>query len=244
MRAMILAAGLGTRLRPLTNEVPKPLLPVAGKPMIAYALELVANAGIREVVINLHYLGEQIRSALGTGEAFGVRIFYSVEPHLLDTGGGIAAARRFLGDSPFVVVNSDVYIEGDLRELISFHEEKEALASLWVRADPEGVRHDNVRVDSAGRVYGLLGHTASPDLANQLPRYFYASAMVCSPGIFEFLPPGIYSLTRDVLPRLVREGKPVFALEHTGYWRVLDTHEDYREGCREITARRGFGPRS
>ncbi len=240
MRAMILAAGLGTRLRPLTETTPKPLLPVAGRPLVAYALDLVARAGIREVVLNVHYLAEQIRAALGTGDAFGVKISYSVEQQLLDTGGGIAAARQFLEGDSFAVVNADVYIEGDLRELLSFHRKKGALMSLWVRPDPDAARKDDVRADSTGRVHAILGHTTAPLFANHLPRYFYASVMVCSPEIFEFLPLGVYSLTRDVLPRILAAGKPVFALEHKGYWRVLDTHEDFQAGCREIAVRRGL----
>ncbi|MCX8072506.1 MAG: NDP-sugar synthase [Candidatus Binatia bacterium] len=241
---MILAAGFGTRLRPLTEKVPKPLLEVAGRPMIAYALELVAGAGIHEVVINLHYLGDQIRALLGNGERYGVKIFYSVEPQLLDTGGGIAAAREYLCGQPFVVVNADVYLEGDLRSLIDFHHRSSALTTLWVRPDPTGRRKDDVRVDADGRVRGILGHTPAPDLARRCQRYFYASVMVCSPEIFEFLPSGIYSLTRDVLPHLLAENKPVFAKEHTGYWRVLDTHEDFEIGCREIAARRAGLPPS
>lgn len=244
MRAMILAAGLGTRLRPLTDTVPKPLLLVAGRPMIAYALELVAAAGIKEVVINLHHLGEQIRAALGNGENFGLRISYSIEPYLLDTGGGIANARPFLEGQQFVVVNADVYVEGDLRELIEFHEEKNALASLWVRPDPVASRQDNVRIDSNGRVHAILGYSPAPHLANSLPRYFYGSVMVFSPRIFEFLRAGVYSLTRDVLPRLLACGERVFALEHKGYWQVLDTHEEFHKGCREIAARRGVLPSS
>ncbi|GIW43845.1 MAG: hypothetical protein KatS3mg077_1127 [Candidatus Binatia bacterium] len=238
MRAMILAAGLGTRLRPLTEHVPKPLIEVAGRPMIAYPLELAAAAGIQEVVINLHHLGDQIQQALGSGDAYGVRIVYSFEPELLDTGGGIAAARPYLAGQPFVVLNADVYLEGDLRELIAFHERRNALISLWIRPDPLGTRKDDVRVDQLGRIHGILGHTSSPQFASRLPRYFYASVMVCSPKIFDFLPPGAYSITRDVLPRLLLAGEPVFGLEHRGYWRVLDTHNDLALGRREIAARR------
>ena len=108
MRAMILAAGKGTRLRPLTDSTPKPLIDVVGRPMIAFPLELLRRAGICEVVINLHHLGDKIRAALGDGSAYGVRITYSVEDPILDTGGAIEAAREFLCDGTFVVANADV----------------------------------------------------------------------------------------------------------------------------------------
>jgi NDP-sugar pyrophosphorylase family protein len=238
MRAMILAAGLGTRLRPLTLTVPKPLIEVAGRPMIHYALDLVVAAGIREVVINLHHLGHQIRAALGDGSTWGIEIHYSEEPTLLDTGGGIAAAKPWLSGEPFVVVNADVYLEGNLRELMDFHQQARAIATLWVRPDPSGERHDDVRVDPSGRVHALLGQGRDLSYARRLPRYFYASVMVCSPEIFRFLPPGVYSLTRHVLPQLLLAGEPVFACEHRGYWRVLDTPGDLEAGRREIAERR------
>src|SRR5579862_3552021 len=107
MRGMILAAGKGTRLRPLTDSVPKPLIDVAGRPMIAYPLEVLRQAGIAEVVINLHHHGGQIRAALGNGRAYGVDIIYSEEDPILDTGGAIAAARTYLADDTFVVLNAD-----------------------------------------------------------------------------------------------------------------------------------------
>lgn len=110
MKAMILAAGRGERLRPLTDSVPKPLLAVRGKPLIAWHLEALARCGVREVVINLSWLGEQIRAALGDGARWGVSIAYSEEgPVALETGGGIHHALPLLGNAPFLLVNGDVY---------------------------------------------------------------------------------------------------------------------------------------
>ncbi len=235
---MILAAGKGTRLRPWTEHTPKPLLEVAGQPMIVHVLDILRRSGIREAVINLHHLGDQIRNRLGDGSAFGMRLEYSVEPELLDTGGGVARARCFLAGGPFAVINADVYFEGDLYALAALHEERRSLVTLLVRPDPVGARRDDVRVDAAGRVWSLLGLGPHPERWQHLPRYFYASAMVCSPRLFDFLPEGVYSLTRDVLPRLLRAGEPVYALEHHGYWRVLDTPEDLEQGRREIRARK------
>lgn len=109
---MILAAGRGERMRPLTDVTPKPLLPVAGKPLIVWHLERLARAGIREIVINHAHLGDQIEALLGDGEAWGVRIAYSAEPQgALETAGGIANALPLLGDQPFLVVNGDIYCD-------------------------------------------------------------------------------------------------------------------------------------
>ncbi len=115
MKAMILAAGRGERMRPLTDHTPKPLLPVAGKPLIEYHLERLKAAGYEEIVINLHHLGEQIRAQLGDGGRFDLSIRYAIEsPLLLETGGGIHQALPLLGDGPFLVINGDIWTECDL----------------------------------------------------------------------------------------------------------------------------------
>ncbi|MGB7816406.1 MAG: nucleotidyltransferase family protein [Methylotenera sp.] len=117
MKAMILAAGRGERMRPLTDHTPKPLLKVGGKPLIVWHLERLAQAGFKEIVINHAHLGEQIENALGNGAQWGVSIQYSTEKVALETAGGIAYALNLLGDAPFLVVNGDIYIEIDFATL-------------------------------------------------------------------------------------------------------------------------------
>jgi mannose-1-phosphate guanylyltransferase len=240
MRAMILAAGKGTRLRPLTDAVPKPLLDVAGRPMIAFALELVRAAGIREVVINLHHLGDQIRRALGNGEAYGVKITYSAEDPILDTGGGIAAARATLAGDRFVVLNADTYIELRLNDVIAFHDRSGALATLVLRPDPEAARYGSIEIGTAGRVRRFLSTVAAGAAAREgsdPEPLMYAGVMIFEPRIFTYLPDGVYSITRDVFPRLLIAGEPVHGYVHHGYWRVLDTPADLEAGRREIAQR-------
>lgn len=118
-KAMILAAGRGTRLRPLTDETPKPLLLLGGKPLIAYHLESFAKIGIKEVVINVSYQAEKIQNTLGSGKKYGVQIHYSVEPETggLETGGGIFNALSFLGEDPFIVVNGDIWTDYPFEQL-------------------------------------------------------------------------------------------------------------------------------
>ena len=114
MKAMLLAAGFGKRLRPITDTTPKPLLEVGGKSLIEHQLERLREAGIQDVVINLHHLGDQIQSRLGDGAGLGINISYSLEPELLETGGGIKKALPLLGDSPFLVTSADTYLDFDL----------------------------------------------------------------------------------------------------------------------------------
>lgn len=117
MKAMILAAGRGERMRPATDRMPKPLLPVAGKPLIVWLLERLVSAGITEMVVNVSHLGAMIEDALGDGTAFNARIAYSREIDALETAGGIAAALPLLGDAPFLVANGDVYTDLDFARL-------------------------------------------------------------------------------------------------------------------------------
>jgi len=126
-RAMVLAAGRGERLRPITDTLPKPLVAVAGKPLIVYHLEALARAGVRDVVINLSWLGEKIRAALGDGARHGVRITYSEEgPVPLETGGGIHRALPLLGPRPFLVVNADVWTDADFSRFLTLDEGADA----------------------------------------------------------------------------------------------------------------------
>jgi len=133
MKAMVLAAGLGTRLRPLTDRTPKPLLPVAGRPILLWNLLLLKRHGITDIIINLHHLGEQIVQVLGDGSRFGMRVAYSHEPTLLGTGGGIKQAAPFLKDGSFLVLNGDTLSACDLTGLIAAHRAGSALFTLALR---------------------------------------------------------------------------------------------------------------
>jgi len=242
MRAMILAAGKGTRLRPLTDTVPKPLLEVAGRPMIAFPLQLLREAGIEEVMINLHHLGEQIRGRLGAGDAYGVRITYSEENPILDTGGAIAAAKGFLAGETFVVLNADTVIDLRLRDVIDFHRRCDGTATMVVRPDPDAARHDAIMIDAAYRIHSILGHSDGSNMAGRgaEKRMMYPGVMVLEPRVFDYMEQGVFSITRDTFPRLLAAGEPLYGYVHEGYWRVLDTPADLTAG-REELAQRGTG---
>lgn len=234
MRAMILAAGKGSRLRPLTDSVPKPLVEVAGRPMIAFALQLLRQADIHEVVINLHHLGDQIRRTLGDGSAYGARITYSEENPILDTGGAIEAAREFLCNETFVVVNADVVIDLRLRDVIDFHHRHGAMATMVLRPDPQAERKDDIGIDAARRIRRFLGRPYEAGPPSTGDRHLFASVHVFNRRLFDYMQPGVYSITRDVYPRLLAAGEPVYGYVHHGYWRVLDTPGDLAAGRREL----------
>ena len=123
---MVLSAGLGTRLRPLTNILPKPLVPVANRPLVLYPLGLLARAGVREVAVNLHHLGEKIQATLGDGSLLGLSITYSPEAPILGTGGGVVRMRPFLEDGTFYLLNGDVLVDVDLSAVLRHHLERGA----------------------------------------------------------------------------------------------------------------------
>ncbi|MEQ8857218.1 MAG: nucleotidyltransferase family protein [Pseudomonadales bacterium] len=145
---MVLAAGRGERLRPLTDRLPKVLAEVGGEPLLAHQLRWLANAGIRDVVINLHHLGEQIVAAVGDGRRYGVHVRYSLEPELLETGGGLVKALPLLGSDPFVLLNGDIYAEFDFATLPQ-HPARGNLAHLLVTPRPAFRERGDFKVEDA-----------------------------------------------------------------------------------------------
>jgi len=231
MKAMILAAGLGTRLRPLTETVPKPLVEVAGRPLIEYGLRQLRAADVREVVVNLHHLGAQVRAALGDGARFGVRLRYSEEIELLDTGGGVYQARAWL-DEPFFVLNSDSIHDVPLRELARFHRETGGIATFVLRHDPEAERYGLLHVDARHRLRRFRGEPR--DVAEPLTALMYAGVMVWEPRVFAHMRAGAFSLTRDLVPWLMRAGEAIHGFVYDGYWRVVDDAADLARARSEI----------
>lgn len=192
MKAMILAAGRGERMRPLTDHTPKPLLKVAGKPLLGWHLEALARSGVRQVVINHAWLGEQIPAALGDGRHWGLDIVYSPEGDLgLETGGGIFNALPLLGTEPFVLVNGDVFAAVDFAPLCARGLRDDELAHLLLVDNPPHHPRGDFALDAQGRVMDVPGLTYS-GIAIVSPALFAA----CRPGKFPLAP-----LLRDAMAR-------------------------------------------
>jgi len=239
-KAMVLAAGLGTRLRPLTDATPKALLEVGGRPMIEYPLRMLARAGVVEVVINVHHLREQVRAALGDGSRFGLRIHYSAEDPILDTGGAIARARPLLDGEPFAVANCDALLDPDLAAAWALHRREDALVTLVVREDAEAERYGALDLDPSGRVKRFLGQPAP--ISEPLERRMFCGVHLMSPRIFANMPARpVFSITRDVYAALVRQRAPIFGFDHRGYWRDLGTPQSL-DAAREDLERGRFAP--
>jgi NDP-sugar pyrophosphorylase family protein len=221
MRAMILAAGFGTRLRPLTNTVPKALVPVAGRPLIEYGLFWLKAQGVEEVVINLHHLGDKIRDTLGDGRMYGLRIVYSPEEPILDTGGGIKKAQPWLDGETFLVLNCDTILDLDLAALVRFHRHTQAMATLVLRPDPGAARYGLLEIDRRGRLRRFLGQPAAAD--EPLTALMFTGLQVFEPRVFTLMPADRpFSTTRELYPRLLLAGEPLYGFLHTGPWMVVD----------------------
>jgi MurNAc alpha-1-phosphate uridylyltransferase len=208
MRAMILAAGRGERMRPLTDTRPKPLLEVGGKPLIQYHLEALARAGIKDVVINLAWQGELIRSALGSGQRLGLQICYSDEPAgALETGGGILAALPLLGPDPFLLISGDIWSEFPLDSCID----------RLARAD---VAHFVLVSNPDFHAQGDFG-IESGRLLDRAPRYTYANIGVLRPEFFAGRQPGRFALA-PLMFEWIRQGRVSGEL-YRGRWHNLGT---------------------
>ncbi|HSH48084.1 MAG TPA: nucleotidyltransferase family protein [Halomonas sp.] len=203
MKAMILAAGLGTRMRPLTDRCPKPLLKVGGKALIVHHLERLAAAGIDEVVINVSYRAEQIIAALGQGDAFGLRIRWSEEPSPLETGGGIRQALPLLGSAPFVLINGDVWSDLDLGRLGSLRGGE--LARLVMVDNPAHHPEGDFFLDARGKL-----HT------DGTPRLTYSGVALIDPALVAGQAPGCFSLA-PLLRDAMSQGR-VAGHHHRGRW--------------------------
>jgi NDP-sugar pyrophosphorylase family protein len=236
MKAMVLAAGLGTRLRPLTLDRPKPLVDVCGRPLIAYNLLLLRRYGITDVIINLHHHGAALRTALGDGAALGVSIVYSPEDPLLDTGGAIKNVRGLLGDDDFLVLNGDTIIDLPLDGLVAAHRARGATATLVLRNDPDQTRYGLIDIDADQRVRRFLGRPPVVDVA--VTSYMFAGVHVLAPRVFEYMPPvRAFSITRETYPAMLAAGEALYGFPFAGFWRVIDTAADLERATGELRTR-------
>ena len=222
MKAFILAAGRGERMRPLTDTTPKPLLCAGGKPLIVWHLERLAACGFTEVVINHSHLGEQIVSALGDGRQFGLSLHYSAEPPgALETAGGIAHALPLIGDAPFLVINGDVWCDWDFRRARGLADQHAHL--VFVANPPQHASGD----------FCLDGQTVRYASSGIGPTLTYAGTGVFSPAFFAPVPRGASMKMRPLLDAAIAHGI-VTGERHEGRWVDVGTPERLAELDREL----------
>jgi len=226
MRAMVLAAGLGERMRPLTSSLPKPLLPVANKPVLGYVLEHLARHGFTEVIANLHYRPEEMIDHFGSGAQYGVNLTFSYEEQLLGAAGGVKRCLEFFGDETFLVTGADDLTTIDLSALLRAHREAGAVASIALVEVEQTSEYGIVVTDDECRIERFVEKPkgkAPCKLANT-QIYLFESE------ILDYIPPDQFcDFGYDVFPALVEAAVPFYGFEIDGYWRDIGSVKDYLE---------------
>jgi mannose-1-phosphate guanylyltransferase len=233
MRAMILGAGLGTRLRPLTEHWPKPAIPLLGRPLIGYTLGLLKGAGVREVGINTHHLPEVMERVAGAVcERLELSLEISREEVIQGTGGGIRGLRSFLSGGTSVVFNGDVLFALDLPKVLEAHRASGAAASMVLLPMPENENYAAVELDPEGRVRRIAGK--GPGGARLSPWHF-TGVHVLEPEVFDFMrPDGPEDINREVYVRMLEAGREIRGIVAQGYWSDLGTPSRYLATVRDL----------
>jgi mannose-1-phosphate guanylyltransferase/mannose-1-phosphate guanylyltransferase/phosphomannomutase len=227
MKAMVLAAGVGSRLDPLTSIVPKPLVPITNVPVMEHIINLLKKHGYNNLIANLHYMPEQLIEHFGDGKRFGVDIQFRREIQLSGDAGGVRACKDFLSDGTFIIMMGDLLTDCDLTAIVAEHKSKGALASIAVKQVPD-VEHFGVVVTNENGF--ITGFQEKPKQEEALSNLASTGIYVFEPEIFQHMPAdGVYGFGRQLFPELVAKGAPVLGVEFKTYWSDVGTIAQYRQ---------------
>jgi NDP-sugar pyrophosphorylase family protein len=239
MRAMILSAGYGTRLWPLTEDRTKPAIPILGKPLVGYVAEYLARYGCDEVVVNLHHRPESVRRALGDGSRFGVKLDYVEEPVILGTSGALDNARGLLDGDTFVVINGKIITDIDLNAALEVHRRTKAIATLVLLPNATCERFSVVEA-SDGYLRGFGGMPKRDEYAEKGPPFMFTGIQIFEPKIFDYIPPSVFSHSvTDVYPQAVANGEVIAVHVAHENWYELSTIPRYRDISLMLLAQKG-----
>lgn len=227
LKAMILAAGFGTRLLPLTQTVPKPMVPVLNRPLLEHTIELLRSFNITDIAVNVHHLPDQVIKPFGDGSQLGVNLHFFREENILGTAGGIKAAQGFLESGPFLVINSDIIVNIDLDRVFEFHRQKQSCLTLVVREDASPENYASIEIQEDGRIAHFVGASAKAT-SGPTRRVMFTGIQIMEPEIFSRIPAEQFcGTTQDIFPSMVQEGLSVFGYLHDDYWIDMGTREQY-----------------
>lgn len=220
MKAFLLGAGLGERLRPLTQDMAKPVMPVVGAPLLRHTLRWLKKNGVEEVIINLHYLPESVKEV--ASKVGDMQITYSYEPEILGTAGGLKKVEDQLGDGTFIMTNTDILIDLDLKDAIEYHKTKKALATM-VLSPAKGAALTRIGLDKKGRIVESDG------------KMNFVGLHIFEKEIFDYIPHRVYEeIYPTIYRKLLSEKEGVYGYPFTGYWQHLGTFEGYLQAHRDI----------
>ncbi len=220
MKAVIMAGGRGVRLRPLTDTVPKPMVPLIDKPVLEYALGSLKKNGVTDVAVTLGYMPEKITEYFGDGERFGMKLTYFYEKEPLGTAGGVKNAERFFDDT-FLVLSGDAYTEIDLKRAISFHFSKRSPFTIVAQPHPYPIGLGTLEIDFENRISSFI---EKPEVVR--PALVNTGIYVIEKRILQMIPDGFYDFGKDLLPRLVGR---CYACVDYSYWSDIGTLSSYYE---------------
>ena len=225
MKAFVLAAGYGQRMRPITDSLPKPLLPVGNLPLIGYALNLLRFHNIRDVIINTHHLGGILREELGEGEKWGLNLSFSEEDEILGTGGALRKMKHELQDGTFILLNSDSIIDLDLDAVLATHRKSGNLVTLVLRKDPHQKSFGEIEVDQERRVRRIVG---SGDFEGELESYMFTGVHIIEPALLDHIPSETFScIIRGAYTHALLNDEKIGAHIMDGFFADAGTPERY-----------------
>lgn len=233
-QAVILVGGEGTRLRPITSRVPKPVVPMVERPFVGYILENLARHGVRRAVFSTGHLADAIKQAVGDGARYGLRVTYVVEDEPLGTAGAIKHAEGDLDDGCFFAFNGDVLTDVDLTALAAFHRDKGGVGTIYLTPVDDPRAYGLVQIDAAGRVKEFLEKPGADYVGRAL---INAGVYVLEPAVLEMIPAGrMFSIERGVFPRLAQSGS-LYGFPTSDYWRDIGTPDSYLRAHFDILER-------
>ena len=241
MRAILLAGGQGTRLRPLTLHTPKPIVPIFDRPFLQYQIDLLRQVPeVDEIVLSLNYKPQRIEEVFGDGSALGIHLRYGVEPHPLGTGGAIRFAAGDYRGQPLIVFNGDVFTSVDLVALVALHRERRAKATIVLTPVDNPSAYGLVETDASGNVLAFVEKPKPDEIRCNT---INAGVYILEPEMLQRIPLGApSSVERDYFPSLIRDGETFVAFVNHGYWIDIGTPGKYRQAHRDIMAGRYAAP--
>ncbi|MBU4437258.1 MAG: nucleotidyltransferase family protein, partial [Candidatus Altiarchaeota archaeon] len=225
-RALILAGGKGTRMRPFTYEIPKPLIPVHEKPLVQHIIELLRKNGIKNITMSIGYMGDRIQSRLGNGSDLNVRIEYIVEEEELGTAGSLHLLKE-KPDRSFFMFNGDVLANIELHDMIHFHRKNKGLATIALTAVDEPSRFGVAKLEGDK----ILEFVEKPEPGKEPSKFINAGVYLLEPEVIDYVPEGRSMMETDVFPRLAKEGN-LYGYKFKGQWFDTGTHEAYEKAIK------------
>ncbi len=228
-KAMVLAAGLGTRLRPLTDLISKPMAPIVNRPVMEHIINLLAEHDFKDIVCNLHYFPDEIKNYFGDGSKWGVNITYSYEEELLGTAGGVKKVEDFFGKETFLVISGDALTDINLSAAYEYHKKKKSVGTLVLTAVEDTSQYGVVILDDNNRIKGFqekpLSGEAKSNLANS-GIYFFETE------VFKFMPPAgnFYDFGKNLFPELLEKNITYYGYKHDDYWNDVGSLDEYQQG--------------